>query len=71
MYSLTDTVVIFLSGPKADDGVGDCGSIDWGEASYCSQDHSILHTVVAWEKKKKNIQDLSYLTMATNIFFQF
>ena len=51
--SLADTVVISVCGPEANDGVGDCGSIDWGEAGYSRQDHSILHAVVAFGKEMK------------------
>ena len=51
LYSLSDTGVEPLGGSEANDGVGNCGSIDWGEASYGRQDHCILHTVVAGEKK--------------------
>lgn len=47
LYSLADTVVISVCGPEANDGVGDCGSIDRGEAGYNGQDHSILYAVVA------------------------
>lgn len=51
MYSLTDTLVIILSGPEADYGVGDHGGIDRGEAGYGGEDHGVLHAVVAWEKE--------------------
>ena len=47
LCSLADTVVISVCGPEANDGVGDCGSIDRGEAGYNGQDHSILYAVVA------------------------
>ena len=51
MYSLTDTDVVFLRGPEANDGVGDRGSVDWGRTSYYSQYHGVLHAVVASGKK--------------------
>ena len=64
-YLLTDTVVIFLCGPEANDGVGDCGSIDGGEASYDRKDHSILDAVVAWDtKRRQKIQDILCLRIA-------
>lgn len=51
-YLLADTVVIFLRGPEANDGVSNRGSVDWREASHSRQDHSVLQAVVAGEKRK-------------------
>lgn len=46
-YLPAETVVVLLRGSEADDGIGDCCSVDRREAGDNGQDHSVLHAVVA------------------------